>query len=221
MEKCRLFPLLLVLILFICSSGIQGQDQSASSRTANHLLIEGTDGWTKHLEVPQGTTAYLVVLAKKEGIGCLNDLYPDGSFHKYDYYFCSYDRLPFYANTPGRHVLSYIIDDSESNPVVMDVIGAYTPIDSPSPYVAPIAKISTPTEYASPRFEPVSLSRGISSDPMILQHYPVGSHVMNYQNRITTPQFASHYYFGRDFSLGIIDSNYPGTPFLTQFLADP
>jgi hypothetical protein len=28
-------------------------------------------------------------------------------------------------------------------------------------------------------------------------------------------------YFGRDFSLGMINNNYPGTPFQTQFLSDP
>lgn len=44
---------------------------------------------------------------------------------------------------------------------------------------------------------------------------------MNYQNGIVIPKYGSQYYFGRDFSLGTVDGNYMGTPFLTQFLADP
>lgn len=69
--------------------------------------------------------------------------------------------------------------------------------------------------------EPVSLSRGISDGPAAIYYYPIGFHIMTYQMCMPVPLCAPQYYFGRDFSLGMIDSNYPGTPFLTQFLADP
>jgi hypothetical protein len=90
-----------------------------------------------------------------------------------------------------------------------------------------------------PHFTPISLSMEISSAPLSLCketfnssaiHYePIGAHIMSYQIGLATPQNVSNmweqeiprYYFGRDFQLGTIDSNYPGTPFLTQFLADP
>jgi hypothetical protein len=214
MKRNRLHLIILISIFLLFCSTVQGI-------AGNSLLIEGTDGWTKHLEVPQGSTAFLVVLATKEGDGTLYDRYPDGNTHNFSYYFLGYDRLPFYANTPGRHVLSYIIDGKESNPVVIDVEGTNAAND----YLSPSALPQTNTHALSTRFlphaTPISLSGGISSDPVMLQYNPVGSHIMNYQNGIIIPKYASQYHFGRDFSLGMIDSNYPGTPFLTQFLADP
>jgi hypothetical protein len=206
----------------LCCSAVQGTAE-------NNLRIEGPDGWTKHLEVAQGSTAILVVLAAKEGDGTLYDQYPDGSTHNYSNHFLGYDHLPFYANTPGRHVLSYAINGKESNPVVIDVKGTYAPNEYPSPSVAPqayvmpqtnIRAVSTSARIIS-RAAPISLSSWVSSDPMMLQYYPVGAHIMNYQNGIVIPKYAAQHHFGKDFSLGTIDSNYPGTPFLTQFLADP
>lgn len=198
-------PYLLILVLLLSCSSVQG--------TAGNLLrIEGPDGWTKHLEVAQDSTAFLVVLAEKEGYGTLYDRYPDGSLHNYSFYFPGYDRLPFYANMPGRHVLSYVIECKESNPVVIDVIGTY---------FMPQTGTRAPITRDMPIAASISLSRGESSDPVIIQYKPVGSHIMNYRNGIVIPKSASQYHFGRDFSLGTIDSNYPGTPFLLQYLSDP
>ena len=109
MKRNLLHPIILISVFLLCCSTVQGT-------AGNSLRIEGPDGWTKHLEVAQGSTAFLVVLATKEGDGTLYDQYPDGSTHNYIYYFQGYDRLPFCANTPGRHVLSYVIDGKESNP---------------------------------------------------------------------------------------------------------
>jgi hypothetical protein len=104
-------------------------------------------------------------------------------------------------------------------------------------YLAPSSAVNIGGVH--PHFAPISLSMEISSPPISLSkeisngsaiHYePIGSHIMSYQIGMATPQNASNiwkqeiprYYFGRDFELGMIDSNYPGTPFLTQFLADP
>lgn len=106
---------------------------TAAQGTATNLLrLEGSSGWTQQITVKEGTTAYLVVLAAKEGIGTLNELSPDGCVHIYNYFFRVYDRLPFYANEPGRHVLSYTIDGRESNPVTIDVVGTYKPTFSSS-----------------------------------------------------------------------------------------
>ncbi|MFA6371383.1 MAG: hypothetical protein WCW68_02030 [Methanothrix sp.] len=222
MKRNRLYSIILISVLLLCCSAVQGT-------TGNSLRIEGPDGWTKHLEVAQGSTAFLVVLAAKEGDGTLCDQYPDGSTLNYSNHFLGYDRLPFYANTPGRHVLSYAINGKESNPVVIDVKGTYAPNDFPSPsvapkiYVMPQTNIHAPSTFARiiPRVAPISLSSGVSSETMMLQYYPVGAHIMNYQNGIVIPKYAAQHHFGKDFSLGTIDSNYPGTPFLTQFLADP
>ena len=74
---------------------------------------------------------------------------------------------------------------------------------------------------AQARFQPVSLSNRECQEPLLLQYYPIGSHLMNYQKGIAFPKYSSQYHFGRDFSLGTIDGNYPGTPFILQYLSDP
>jgi hypothetical protein len=120
MIKNRMCYILITLILVVCCTGVQG----ASS---NLLRLEAPCGWSQHIVVPQGATAYLVVLAAKEGIGELKELSPDGNLHIHNYFFRRYDHLPFYADAPGRHVLSYTIDGIESNPVEIDVIGSNAP----------------------------------------------------------------------------------------------
>jgi hypothetical protein len=205
MKRNRLYPIILISVLLLCCSAVQGT-------AGNSLRIEGPDGWTKHLEVAQGSTAFLVVLATTEGDGTLYDQYPDGSTHNNIYYFQGYDRLPFCANIPGRHVLSYVINGKKSNSVVIDVKGTY---------VMPQTNTRAPSTRFIPRVAPISLSSGISSGPVMLQYHPVGAHIMNYQNGIIIPKSASQYHFGKDFSLGTIDNNYPGTPFLLQYLSDP
>ena len=147
MVKNRIIYIVLALILVICCTGVQG----ASS---NLLRLETPCGWSQHIVVPQGATAYLVVLAAKEGIGELKELSPDGNIYIYNYFFRGYDHLPFYADTPGRHVLSYTIAGIESNPVEIDVTGTYVPTASPTPRVAtPIgayASIDQGSNYPMP-----------------------------------------------------------------------
>lgn len=153
MVKNRIRYILITLILVICCTGVQG----ASS---NLLRLETPCGWSQHIVVPQGATAYLVVLAAKEGIGELKELSPDGNIYNYNYFFRGYDHLPFYADTPGRHVLSYTINGIESNPVEIDVTGTYAQTASPTPRVAiPIgayASIDQGSNYPMP----VSQNRG-------------------------------------------------------------
>ncbi len=205
----------MILVLFLCCSWVQG------AADTHQLRIEGKDGWTKHLELQEDATAFLVFLSTKEGTGVLIDRYPDGSEHNYSSYFLGYDRLPFHGKTPGRHVLSYIIDGQESNSVVIDVKGTYAPAALTTPLVVREEVTLKPAVTYSPPIASVSLSRGVAGAPVMLHYQHIGSHIMNDRNGIMVPKYAPQYYFGRDFSLGTIDSNYPGTPFLTQFLADP
>jgi hypothetical protein len=150
MGKNSVLSMIVALVLLTCCTGVQGTE-------TNLLRLEGSGGWTQQITVPEGTTAYLVVLAAKEGIGSLNELSPDGSLHKYNYFFRSYDRLPFYANEPGRHVLSYSIDGRESNPVEIDVTGTCKPTAYPGPYVASprgaYQHADPASNYAAPIFQ--------------------------------------------------------------------
>jgi hypothetical protein len=153
MRKNRVLSIIVALVLLICCTGVQG--------TATNLLrLEGSSGWTQQMTVNQGTTAYLVVLAEKEGIGSLNELSPDGCVHKYNYFFRVYDRLPYYANEPGRHVLSYTIDGRESNPVVIDVVGTCKPTAYSGPYAASPKGAYQHSDPVSKYAVPISQGRG-------------------------------------------------------------
>ena len=66
MGKNRVFLIMVALILLICCSGVQGT-------AGNILLIEGTNGGIKYLEIPQGATSNLVMQSAKEGPGVLID----------------------------------------------------------------------------------------------------------------------------------------------------
>jgi hypothetical protein len=212
--------LILISVLLLSCSAVPAAAE-------NTLSIEGPGGWTKHLEVAQGSTATLVVLTPKEGDGVLYDQYSDGSIRECPHYFLCNDRLPFHANAPGRHVLHYVLNGKESNTVAIDVKGTPAPKECPTPSLRPEpcdmpkTSIRATSVCVAPRIAPISLSRGISSYPMVLEYRPVGAHIMNYQNGIVIPKSASQYHFGKDFSLGTIDNNYPGTPFLLQYLSDP
>lgn len=220
MRRARLYVILLISVFLLCSMGVQGKGGSL-------LRIDGPCGWTKQLEVPLGSIVYLVVLPGTEGDAVISDQYPDGSIHSKSCYLQGYDRLPVAAAIPGRHVFSYVIAGKKSNSVIIDVTMAQaaaeiqqTRIVVPQPVIQATA-VQAPPVVVSSRIRPVSLSKGAFVNSVMLQYYPTGAHIMNDQNGIVIPKYSSQYYFGRDFSLGTIDGNYPGTPFILQYLSDP
>jgi len=200
---------------------------SAAQAASNVLSIEeACGGWTKHLEVDVGSTAYLIVLTPKEGEGVLYDQLPDGNVCEYSHYFLCKDRLPFLAKAPGRHVLHYLLNGKKSNTVAIDVKGIPALKPSPKPpesqvCMPPQASIRATSVCVVPSIPAISLSRGTPSYPLVLDYRPVGAHIMNHRNGIVIPKYGPQYHFGKDFSLGTIDNNYPGTPFVLQYLSDP
>ena len=226
MKRPGIYALMVISVFLLC--GNAGQAAEASL-----LRIDSPCGWTERLETCQGSTFFLVVLPGDEGRAGLNHLYPNGTIQKYSYFLLGYDRLPMYADEPGRHVFSFVLAGKESNSVTVDVNvcgpasyappRASPPCPAPCPAPCPEPKtvlVKEPVK-ASARFPPVSLSRWECEEPLMLEYYPIGSHLMNYQKGIVFPKYSSQYHFGRDFSLGTIDGNYPGTPFILQYLSDP
>ena len=226
MKKLGFYALLAVSAFLLCCNASQAAEASL-------LRADSSCGWTERLETCQGSTFYLVVLPGQVGQATLNHLYPNGTINGYSYFFLGYDRLPMYADEPGRHVFSYVVAGKESNSVSVDV-NACGPASYAPPRVSPPcpAPCSAPCPEpgpvlvkeplrASARFQPVSLSSQEREEPLMLEYYPIGSHLMNYQKGIAFPKYSSQYHFGRDFSLGNIDGNYPGTPFILQYLSDP
>lgn len=103
----------------------------ATQSGKNALWIKGDTNWTKYTTVPQGSQLSLIAIASKEGSGYLYEKYPDGKTEEDEYYFFPYSQLSFYADTVGRHVLSFLIDDQASNSVVVDVVD-YSTYNVPS-----------------------------------------------------------------------------------------
>jgi hypothetical protein len=104
----------------------------------NSLWIQGSTSWTQYAKVPQGSVMSLLALLPTGGEGSLYETYPDGKVIRTDYYFYPVSRIRFYADTPGRHVLSFVLAGQPSNQVVIDVISTYKPpvYYAPSSYYA-------------------------------------------------------------------------------------
>jgi len=214
MKGYGLYAIISILAFLLCCMSVQGTEGSL-------LRIDGPCGWTKQLEASLGSAVYLVVLPGVEGEATFSDRYPDGSIRNFKYFLQGYDRLSVHVDALGRHSLSYSIAGRESNSVIIDVNPAKVNVESPSHCVAPAPIIREQVVVVPTKVQSVSLSRGRYFYPVALQYNPVGAHIMNDQNGIVVPKYASQYYFGRDFSLGTIDNNYPGTPFILQYLSDP
>jgi hypothetical protein len=93
----------------------------------NSLWIQGSTSWTQYAQVPQGSTLSLLALSPTGGEGSLYETYPDGKVIRSDFYFYPTSNIGFYADTPGRHVLSFILAGQPSNQVTIDVVSTYKP----------------------------------------------------------------------------------------------
>jgi hypothetical protein len=59
--------------------------------------------------------------------GILNLVDANGQTYSYNYFFYpNTSRLTFFADTPGRHTMSFAVGGISSNPVVIDVTGTVT-----------------------------------------------------------------------------------------------
>jgi len=110
------------------------QYQSSPTYRINSLWIKGSDNWTQYAEVPQGAVVPLLAISPNGGNGHLKEMRDNGQMNNYDYFFYPYSQLTWYADTPGRHRLSFVVGDQPSNHVVIEVIGTYKP---PSNYYPP------------------------------------------------------------------------------------
>jgi hypothetical protein len=107
---------------------------SPSYTGGSSLWIQGLTSWTQYAVVPQGATLNLLAVTPTGGSGYLYFTDSDGQSYTYNYYFSPYSRLSFYADNPGRHVFSFVVNGIVSNQVIIDVTGVYTP---PTNYLPP------------------------------------------------------------------------------------
>jgi hypothetical protein len=106
---------------------------------ANSLWIKGTQDWSQYATVPMGALVSLLAISPAGGSGTLNFADADGQTYSYNYFFYPNSLLTFYADRPGRHTLSFVLNGKASNQVVIDVTGNYTPPTNymPSPNYYP------------------------------------------------------------------------------------
>jgi hypothetical protein len=105
----------------------------------NSLWIKGSTSWTQYAQVPQGASLSLISITPTAGSGYLYEIYPDGRLIKKSYSFYPYNRMSFYADTTGQHILLFAIGNQVSNAVMIDVAGyevSHQPLYQP-PYQQP------------------------------------------------------------------------------------
>lgn len=114
--------------------GTQGQavpysqlQSSPTYSTSNYLWIQGATSWTQYAVVPQGASVPLLAISSSGGNGYLSEVSPSGQTYSYNYFFYPYSHLSFYADSIGRHILSFSINGAVSNTVIIDVTGNYVP----------------------------------------------------------------------------------------------
>jgi hypothetical protein len=91
------------------------------------LWIQGSQSWTQYAAIPEGATVSLLAITPTSGNGYLYFTDSDGKMYTYNYFFYPVSRLTFYADNPGRHRLSFIVNGMASNLVTIDVTGVVVP----------------------------------------------------------------------------------------------
>lgn len=91
------------------------------------MWIQGATDWAQYAVIPQGATVSLLTVSPTGGSGYINEIRPDTAMYRSNFYFYPYSTLNFYADTIGRHVLSFGLNGQVSNTVIIDVTGTYTP----------------------------------------------------------------------------------------------
>lgn len=91
---------------------------------SNSLWIQGTTSWTQYTQAPQGSSLSLLASSSTGGNGYLYEISsPDRTLSKDSFYFYpGSSQINFYADTIGQHLLLFIIDNTVSNSVVVDVV---------------------------------------------------------------------------------------------------
>lgn len=102
----------------------QYQQNYAQYNGGNSLWVQGTSGMTQYVMVPQGAMLTLIAVSQNGGNGYLYEIVPGSQLVSNAYSFYPYNQISYYANTIGQHILLFIIDDTVSNAIVIDVMSS-------------------------------------------------------------------------------------------------
>jgi hypothetical protein len=101
----------------------------------NDLWIQGATNWTQYVVSPVGTWLQLIAYAPVEGpAGFYEMIQTDTTSSKYKAYQFNqgYNTMNFNADTVGRHMLYFVVNNQPSNVIVVDVF-AQAPAGSTTP----------------------------------------------------------------------------------------
>jgi len=122
---------------------------------SDSLWIKGSTDWSQYAEVPVGANVSLLAISPTGGSGILNLVDANGQTYSYNYFLYPNSQLTFYADTPGRHTMSFVVGGISSNPVVIDVIGTvamtYIPTSNYYPPTINYPGTHSPYSYVGPQ----------------------------------------------------------------------
>jgi hypothetical protein len=120
---------------------------------SNSLWIKGSTAWSQYAVVPVGANVPLLAISPSGGgSGLLNIVDSNGQTNSYNFFFYPNSQLSFYAGTPGRYTLSFVLGGATSNPVVIEVAGTMTMTYNPTGNYYP--PISNYPGYYNPYYYP-------------------------------------------------------------------
>lgn len=151
------------------------QYASAVLPRGNELWVQGARDWSQYVVAPVGTWLQLVAYSPQGGSAGFYEIIQTGtSSVKYRTYklYPSYNRMDFYADQPGRHILLFVVNNQPSNAVIVDVFYQAPPsteIVTVTPEPSPITTPGyTPTPPPQPQPTPVATT----GDVPVTVRYP-------------------------------------------------
>lgn len=146
---------------------------SAALPRGNELWIQGTPGWSQYIVSPVGTWLQLIAYSPEGGnAGVYEIVQTSTTSVKYRTYqlYPGYNRMDFYADQPGKHILLFVVNNRPSSAIIVDALYEAPPstevvLPEPSPITAPGYVVTAPSQ---PRPEPVPTT----GDTPVTVRYP-------------------------------------------------
>ncbi|HSD58942.1 MAG TPA: hypothetical protein VLB04_12260 [Methanotrichaceae archaeon] len=149
------------------------QYTSTALPRGNELWVQGESGWSQYIVAPVGTWLQLIAYSPEGGnAGFYEIVQTSTTSVKYRTYqlYPGYNRMDFYADQAGRHILLFVVNNRPSNAVIVDALYQSPPstevvLPEPSPITPPSYVSTSP---AQPLPQPVPTT----GDTPVTVRYP-------------------------------------------------
>jgi hypothetical protein len=130
------------------------QYTSTALPRGNELWAQGERGWSQYVVAPVGTWLQLIAYSSEGGnAGFYEIVQTSTTSVKYRTYqlYPGYNRMDFYADQAGRHILLFVVNNRPSNAVIVDALYQSPPstevvLPEPSPITPPSYVSTSPTQ---------------------------------------------------------------------------